>query len=154
SVLVMGGDMTGKAVIPICRQSDGSHLAHDAGTEVRLQSEAEVTEFSRRVSDRGFYPSVMTEDEFRALSREEKARHGLFKRLVCERVAEWCDYAGTRLKGTGVRFITAPGNDDFLEIDEVLKAAAHVEYHEMEITELEGYEVLHCGGSTRTPWDT
>ena len=24
----------------------------------------------------------------------------------------------------------------------------------MEVTSLRGYEVLHCGGSTRTPWDT
>ncbi len=50
--------------------------------------------------------------------------------------------------------ITSPGNDDFFEIDDVLNNSDHIQYHEMEITELEGYEILHCGGSTKTPWDT
>jgi Icc-related predicted phosphoesterase len=119
-----------------------------------MQTLAEVTEYSRRVSDSGFYAAVMSEEEFRSVSSDEKARHGLFKRLVCERVREWCDYAASKLAGTGVRFITAPGNDDFLEIDEILRAAPHIEFHEMEVTEISGYEMLHCGGSNKTPWDT
>ena len=36
----------------------------------------------------------------------------------------------------------------------MLKSASHVQYHEMEVTEVKGYEILHCGGSTATPWDT
>jgi Icc-related predicted phosphoesterase len=152
--LIMGGDMTGKAVLPIAKQSDGSYLAHDTGGEVRLQTLTEVAEYSRRVSDKGFYPAVVSEEEFRSLSMDEKSRHGLFKRLVCQRVGEWCEYAAEKLGGSGVRFITAPGNDDFFEIDEILKASPHVEFHEMEVTEIAGYEMLHCGGSNKTPWDT
>jgi Icc-related predicted phosphoesterase len=152
--LVMGGDLTGKAIMPIARQSDGSYLAHSSAGELRLQSQGELNEYSRRVSDSGFYPSVMAEEEFRALGRDEQARHGLFKRLVCERVTEWCDYASSKLAGTGVRFITAPGNDDFFEIDDILRAAPQIEFHEMEVTEIAGYEMLHCGGSNKTPWDT
>ncbi|MFQ6023874.1 MAG: metallophosphoesterase, partial [Acidiferrobacterales bacterium] len=62
--------------------------------------------------------------------------------------------AGEKLQGTDIPLITAPGNDDFFEIDEVLHNSPHVQYHEMEVTELEGHEILHCGGSTKTPWDT
>lgn len=152
--LIMGGDMTGKAVMPICRQGDGSFLAHDAGGEVRLTGQAEVTEYSRRAADKGFYPTVLSEEEFRSLITDEKARHGLFKRLVCQRVEEWCGYASEKLSGTGVRFITSPGNDDFHEIDEILRAHPLVEFHEMEVTELGGFELLHCGGSNQTPWNT
>lgn len=154
-LLVMGGDLTGKAVMPIAEQEDGSFLAHQHGQEVRLSSESEVDEFVKRVNNMGFYPTVMSEQEFRTLAADSDAQHELFKKLVCERVSEWADYAGEKLQGTGVRLITAPGNDDFWEIDEVLTSSPHVEYYEMEVTELPGgYQMLHCGGSTKTPWDT
>ncbi len=154
NVLVMGGDLTGKAVIPICEQADGSFLAYQTGDEVRLEGQDAIDTFAKRVSNMGFYPAEMTEAEFQRLKGDVAAQQELFKKLVCDRVAEWCDYAGEKLSGTDIPLITAPGNDDFFEIDPVLHGSPHVAYHEMEITEVRGYEMLHCGGSTKTPWDT
>ena len=147
-VLVLGGDLTGKAVLPICRQADGSHLAHRSGDTVTLRSRDEIEAYSRRAANMGFYPIVMPEDEFRELSADEARREKLFKKLVCDRVEEWCDFAGEKLAGTGIPLITAPGNDDFFEMDDVLNGSPHIEYHEMEVTEVRGYEMLHAGGST------
>ncbi len=154
NVLIMGGDLTGKAVIPITEQPDGSFTGFQTGQMVTLNNQDEVDEFVKRVNNQGFYPTVMSEEEFQAIKDDPAAQAALFKRLVAERVQEWCDYAGEKLQGTGIPLITSPGNDDFFEIDEVLHGSPHVHYHEMEITELQGYEVLHCGGSTKTPWDT
>ncbi len=154
-VLVMGGDLTGKAVMPIAEQSDGTFLAYQHGQEVTLKSRDEVDEFMKRVNNMGFYPSVMSEDDFQKIAKDADAQHELFKKLVCERIQEWADYAGQVLKGTDVPLITAPGNDDFWEIDDVLNNSPHVSYHEMEVTGLKnGYQMLHCGGSNKTPWDT
>lgn len=153
-VLVMGGDMTGKAAFPVAEQADGTFLAHRAGEEVRLATRAEVDQFAARASNSGFYPVVLTEAEYRRLAADDGARTALFKRLVVERVKEWCAYADAKLQGTGIPLITAPGNDDFFEIDEVLERSPYVQYHETTVTELGGYEVLHCGGSTPTPWNT
>lgn len=154
-VLVMGGDLTGKAVMPIAEQGDGSFLAFQHGEEIRLASREEVDDFVKRVNNMGFYPAVMSETEFQKLAKDADAQQKLFKRLVCDRVQEWADYAGQVLKGTGVDLISAPGNDDFIEIDDVLNRSPHVHYHEMEVTEVKGgYEMLHCGGSNKTPWDT
>jgi len=152
--LIMGGDATGKAIIPICKQADGTHLAYQTGAKVTLESRAEIEEFSKRVGDMGFYAAEMLEDEYQELAKDEERRHTLFKKLVVERVGEWCEFAGNKLKDTGIPLITSPGNDDFFEIDDVLNNSEHIQYHEMEITELRGYEILHCGGSTKTPWDT
>lgn len=154
NVLVMGGDMTGKAVMPIAEQPDKTWLAFSAGETIRLTSQAEVDEFMKRTGNQGFYPVVVTESEYRTLSENEDHRHELFKKLVVERVREWCGWAEEKLKGKDVPLITAPGNDDFFEIDPVLQASPAIGYHEMEVTNLRGYEMLHCGGSTRTPWDT
>ncbi len=154
NVLIMGGDMTGKAVIPVCEQADGTHLAFQAGATITLKTQEEVDEFVKSNGNKGFYPSVISEQEFQSLKDDPDAQDELFKKLVVERVAEWCDYAGQILDGKDIPFLTAPGNDDFFEIDQVLHDSPHVHYHEMEVTELRGYEILHCGGSTRTPWDT
>lgn len=154
NVLVMGGDMTGKAVMPIAEQPDKTWLAFSAGETMRMTTQAEVDEFIKRTGNQGFYPVVVTESEYRTLSENEDHRHELFKKLVVDRVREWCGWAEEKLKGKDVPFITAPGNDDFFEIDPVLQASPAVSYHEMEVTNLRGYEMLHCGGSTKTPWDT
>lgn len=154
NVLIMGGDLTGKAVIPISKQSDGKYLAVQMGEPVTLESEAELEDFEKRVGNMGFYPARMSEEEFQDLKDDADGQQVLFKKLVSERVQEWCDYAGEKLNGTDISFITAPGNDDFFEIDEVLNNSPHVQYHEMEVTELGDYQILHCGGSTKTPWDT
>ena len=154
NVLVMGGDMTGKAVVPIAKQADGSYRAFRSGIEVALTAREEVDEYKRRVTDQGFYPAEMDEADYQRLRADKDGQLALFKRLVLERVTEWCEIAGKKLHGTGVPFITAPGNDDFLEIDDVLRRSPHVRFHEMEVTELNGYEVLHCGGSNWTPWHT
>ena len=155
NVLVMGGDMTGKAVLPLCEQSDGTHLAFAAGETVALKTKEEVDAYIKRAGNMGFYPTVISEGEYSRLRDDEHMRHELFKKLVVDRVREWCAYAGEKLAGKDVPFITAPGNDDFYEIDEVMRQSPHVQFHEMEVTPLrDDYQMLHCGGSNKTPWDT
>lgn len=154
NLLVLGGDLTGKAVIPITEQPDGTFKGFQMGAEITIKSRDELDEFINRVNNQGFYPTVMTEAEFQAIKNDAGAQDKLFRKLVVERVQEWADFAAKKLNGTDIPLITAPGNDDFFEIDPVLNNAPHIQFHEMEITEFKGYEILHCGGSTKTPWDT
>src|SRR5581483_10784782 len=57
-VLILGGDVTGKMVVPISRQSDGSYLTAFAGKEHRMAGDEEVEAFERRTENMGFYPKV------------------------------------------------------------------------------------------------
>lgn len=154
NVLIMGGDLTGKAVIPITEQSNGSYIGFQAGEPVSLSTRKDVYEFTKKVGNMGFYPSEMTEEKYQELKDDKAGQQTLFRKLVIERVGEWCEYAGAKLKDTGIPLITSPGNDDFFEIDDVLDKSPHIQYHEMEITKLNDFEILHCGGSNYTPWDT
>lgn len=154
NALFLGGDMTGKAILPIAEQPDGSYLADHAGETLRLRKPDEVDAYIKRASNMGFYPSVMTEAEFQSLKNERAAQHELFKKLVLDRVKEWCDFAEQKLQGSGIPLITLPGNDDFLEIDDVLREHPAIQFYEQEITELNGFEILYVGGSNPTPWNT
>ena len=154
-VLVLGGDLTGKAVIPIAEQQDGTFLAFQHGESVCIKDKGELDDFVKRQGNIGFYPAVMSEAEYQGLRADTDAQEALFKRLVLERIHEWADFAEAKLKGTEISLLALPGNDDFHEIDEILTKAAHVDFHEMQVCEFKGgYQMLYCGGSTPTPWDT
>jgi uncharacterized protein len=154
-VLVLGGDLTGKAVIPIAEQADGTFLAFQHGQSVKIEGRDALDEFVKRQGNMGFYPSVMSEAEYQRLKADPEAQAQLFKQLVLERVREWAAIAAEKLKGTEIPLVAIPGNDDFHEIDEILTAAPHFDFHEMQVCEFKGgYQMLYCGGSTPTPWDT
>ncbi len=154
-VLVLGGDLTGKAVIPIAEQSDGTFLSFLHGEPHTLKTKEELDVFIKRNGDMGFYPAVMTEAEYQTLRSDPEAQSALFKKLVLERVHEWADFAAGKLKGTDIPLVAIPGNDDFHEIDEILTRAPHFNFHEMQVCEFKGgYQMLYCGGSTPTPWNT
>jgi Icc-related predicted phosphoesterase len=154
-VLVLGGDLTGKAVIPIAEQQDGSFLTFLHGEEIRLKSRVELDDFIKKNGNMGFYPTVMSEGEYQRLKVDPDAQAELFKRLVLERVTEWAAFAAEKLRGTDIPLVAIPGNDDFHEIDEILTRAPHFDFHEMQVCEFKGdYQMLYCGGSTPTPWNT
>jgi uncharacterized protein len=154
-VLVLGGDLTGKAVIPIAEQADGTFLALQHGDSVRINDKSELDEFVKRQGNMGFYPAVMSEAEYQRLKASPEAQAALFKTLVLERVREWASFASQKLKGTEIPLVAIPGNDDFREIDEILTEAPHIDFHEMQVRAFKGgYQMLYCGGSTPTPWDT
>lgn len=154
-VLVLGGDLTGKAVIPIAEQQDGTFLTFLHGEAVTLRGKSELDDFIKKNGNMGFYPTVMSEAEYQRLKIDPDAQAELFKRLVLERVTEWAAFAAEKLKGTDIPLVAIPGNDDFHEIDEILTRAPQFDFHEMQVCEFKGgYQMLYCGGSTPTPWDT
>ena len=61
-VLVMGGDIAGKAVVPIV-QRNGGFVARQV-TGDRSLGEDELPEVERRIRDMGFYPFRTTDEEF------------------------------------------------------------------------------------------
>lgn len=153
-VLILGGDVTGKMVVPIAEQDDGSYLSSFAGKDVRLAGQHEVQEFERRIADMGFYPKVMTEAEFQELRGRPHRQEELFRALIERRLEEWAEYARPRLGEHGVKCFAAPGNDDAFWVDELLGASGVIELLEGRVIQLDGLEMLTTGWSNETPWKT
>ena len=55
-VLILGGDITGKKVIPFVRQSDGSFKVDHLDREQVIKDEERVEALKRNITDMGFYP--------------------------------------------------------------------------------------------------
>ncbi len=155
-VLILGGDFTGKLVVPLVRQGAGSHRAHFMGKDHDID-DAEVDAFSRRVADSGFYAVEMDRDQFTVLERDPLQVSELFEELMTSRLVEWIRYAKEKLAGTGVRILTAPANDDPYFVDDVIAEHGddlfvNVEGQVVEVAP--GHEMISSGYTNRTPWDT
>ncbi|HEY1853611.1 MAG TPA: hypothetical protein VGG40_03410, partial [Solirubrobacterales bacterium] len=120
-VLVMVGDITGKAVVPIVRSAGGLRVAELIGDRVAPEEELESLE--DRVRDRGFYPYVTTEEELAEAHGDEAKVAELFARAMADSVRRWLELAEERLAGTGIRLYMMLGNDDEPALSEVLDAS-------------------------------
>jgi Icc-related predicted phosphoesterase len=153
-VLVLGGDMTGKALVPVIH--DGGDRWHATLLENRneLVGEEQVAAFEDAVIRRGYYPFRTTPEELRELEHDEPRWHALFQDKMLETVEKWMELADERLAGTGIRAFCCPGNDDQFEVDEIIEAAKHVECGEGRVVEIDGFQMASTGWANRTPWDT
>jgi uncharacterized protein len=153
-VIVLGGDMTGKALIPVVEAGDGRWYATLLENRHDLNGEDEVQNFEDAVTRRGYYPFRTTPDELRNLQGDEERTTELFHQLMLGRVESWTALADERLAGSGLRCFVCPGNDDQFEVDEILARAKHVEACEGRVVEIDGFQLASTGWSNRTPWDT
>jgi uncharacterized protein len=153
-VLVLGGDMTGKALVPVIEEGPGSWRATLLENRYEFGSEEEVKEFESAVRRRGYYPFRTDPDEMTELESNEKLLDKLFHDQMLGRIEEWMRMADERLEGSDVRCFVAPGNDDQFEVDEIIAAARRVELAEGRVVEFGDFQMVSTGWSNRTPWDT
>jgi Icc-related predicted phosphoesterase len=153
-VVILGGDMTGKALVPIVDDGGGRWHATLLENRNELNGEDEVKQFEDAVQRRGYYPFRTTSEELAELAASEQKWHHLFDQHMIGTVERWMKMADDRLAGSGIRVFVCPGNDDQLEIDEVVEAANTVELGEGRVVDIDGFQLASSGWANRTPWDT
>lgn len=154
-VLILGGDITGKMIIPVVRQPDGTNTCEFGGNSYVLKSPEQVNEIVKSIKDSGFYPYMAEPKDVEELSAKPELVPELFKKLMKESIAGWMVLAEERLKGTGIRCYVSPGNDDYLEIDEVLDSAKYVINPEEKTVDIdEEHEMITLGYANHTPWNS
>jgi Icc-related predicted phosphoesterase len=151
--LVMGGDLTGKALVPIIR-ANGSYSALIVGEERRATSDAELEELERAIRMNGFYPLLTTPDVHQAMRDHAGVRERLFAQAMVDELERWMRLAEERLGESDVEIFVMPGNDDPWTIDEVLERSEKVVACDGRIVDVGGHEMLSCGYSNVTPWDS
>jgi uncharacterized protein len=155
-VLILGGDITGKALVPIVRQPGlvaERYRATFLGETATLDSGEELAAFERKVRHAGAYPYRTTPEELAAMEADRSLVDRLFTRLMVESVQRWCEIAEERLRGSGVRCFIDAGNDDEPEIVAVLKQASYVEMPEGRVVMLDDeHEMISAGFANTTPW--
>jgi uncharacterized protein len=150
--ILLGGDLTGKAIVPLVA-SNGGYQGHFLGEPFRVAEGEEADELERRIANTGYYTWRCSEEEQAAVEADPAARDELFTRLLVERVESWMALAAERLAPQGIPCHVNAGNDDPPEIDAALEAAEWVQFLEGRVVELpDGTEVASCGYANMTPW--
>jgi Icc-related predicted phosphoesterase len=152
--LVMGGDITGKMIVPVVEEGPDQYAAHIFGRK-RVVDSTGLPGLRKLIADAGFYPHSMQPDEIAALRESPAAVDELFQKLMTETMSGWIDLAEDRLRGTGIEVIFAPGNDDPMFVDDLLNGSDVVVNPDSRVVELPGgFKMISVGFSNRTPWDS
>jgi Icc-related predicted phosphoesterase len=153
--IILGGDMTGKAIVPIIAQGGGKYKVTLLEQETILNSQEEVDKMAQTIQNRGYYPYVTDPDEVAAISSTPGQSDRLFVEQVIKTAQRWMEYADARLAGTGLRCYVCPGNDDMFDIDAVIATSKHVKMVEGQVISLdEHHEMVSSGWTNPTPWNT
>jgi Icc-related predicted phosphoesterase len=151
-VLICGGDMTGKAIVPIVEE-DGHFTLTMAG-QAQTVSGAEVGDAEAQIRRKGYYPLRVTPERLAELDKDEDTRKHTFQQVMLDGVARWMDMAKDKLGGSGVRVFVCPGNDDEMEVDDVVRKSEMVVLGEGRMIEIDGFSMISTGWSNHTPWNT
>jgi Icc-related predicted phosphoesterase len=153
-VIVLGGDMTGKALVPIVREEGDRWHATLLEQVHALEGEEQVADFEQAVRRRGYYPFRTTPDELREYEDDADRADRFFHEQMLATVERWMALADERLADSGLRCFVCPGNDDQFDIDAVIGHSKHVELAEGRVVEIDGFQMASTGWSNVTPWKT
>jgi uncharacterized protein len=152
-LVVLGGDVTGKAMVPIT-EYNGYWQVTLRGETMRLDTRAELDDVMTRIRNSGFYPALVSQDELTYLGENEGAVDQRFSVEMISSLDRWLDMADGKLRGGQIPCILNGGNDDIFEIDSVIEASPCVSFAEGKLMDLDGFSLVSMGWTNPTPWNT
>ncbi|MFQ5836507.1 MAG: metallophosphoesterase [Candidatus Bathyarchaeia archaeon] len=168
---ILLGDLCGKMITPIVKQPNGTYVCDFFGKKI-AKTEEELRALEKKIAAIGNYYFYTTPEEVEKLKAEGKTIKGrideraakihlvkgkiedLFQQLATERLKNWIRLAEERLGASNIKMFMAPGNDDLLEIDEVLDSSTYVINADNKKANVKGHEMITISWSNPTPWDT
>jgi hypothetical protein len=150
--LVLGGDITGKVLIPIVERPDGAYDVRLFGRDTVVKKNL-LEETRKELQDAGQYSFVTGLKELSELQADKAKEESVFNEAIVALLLSWLRLAEERLKGRNVKCYISPGNDDKFEIDPVLTDSEHIVNPENKVIEIGGgHEMITLGYANPTPW--
>jgi Icc-related predicted phosphoesterase len=154
--LILSGDLTGKALVPIIKQEDSSYRCAYFGQIWTLKTEEEILEMERKLSNGGLYSVRCDKPLLERMKKDESVWHTVMDQEMVKRLREWMDLLVEKIDTRKITTIAMPGNDDERIIDDVIKSYEDrgVIYPLGRVMDFEGHEVVSLEYVNPTPWDT
>jgi uncharacterized protein len=154
-VLILGGDVTGKMIVPLVSNGDGVWRGEIYEQPVEAREGEELEVLQKRIRTMGRYDVLLTVAEKAEIDVHPHGLDALFHQAMRESLERWVALAEERLSGSGIPCYMMLGNDDYDDLGDLLRGSAVVTNAEDGIVELPGgFEMASFGYSTPTPWDT
>jgi Icc-related predicted phosphoesterase len=154
TVMILGGDLAGKAIQSIVRGPGGLWKCSFVGTEYQVQEGRELEELERLIADHGYYPYRAEPGELEAMEAAGTLDE-LFLSLMRERLTQWLEIADQRLRPSEIPLYMMLGNDDPVELGELVDSAPWGVHAEGKVVWIdEHHEMISWGYANTTPWHT
>ncbi|MBS1862057.1 MAG: metallophosphoesterase [Actinobacteria bacterium] len=151
--LVMGGDVAGKAVVPIERDGDAFSTTF-LGEHQTGEGEAALEELLQAIRFQGMYPWQASREEIEHHRTDSAARALLLDRVINDELKLWLDLADERMAERGVGVFVMAGNDDPWSCDETIAAASWVTACDARVVHLGPHEMISSSYANTTPWNS
>lgn len=153
NVIIIGGDITGKVIVPIIVNKKGNAEATFMGRKRKMKAEKDIAEFKQIVANSGQYPLEVTQEEYEEYQNNPSKIESVFRQLIVGRVEDWVKLADERLAGSDVRCFVAAGNDDIFDVDDALTKSETIEMHDGRLVDFGGFQMFGMGYANMTPWN-
>jgi uncharacterized protein len=154
SALIMGGDLAGKAIVPIETNGSGSFRATFLGETHAGTDPTQLEQLVEAIRFNGMYPWKAAAGEIARHERDDAARGRLFDRVMLEELQRWIDLADERMSAYGIDVYVMAGNDDPWTCDRVIESARHVQPCDDRVVQVGPHEMISCSFANRTPWNS
>ena len=153
NALIVGGDVTGKAMVPVVHQAGGRYEAFLFGRKETPAGPEELEKLKQTINNVGFYPIVLEPQEAIELEGDEKTMGLRFEHEMVERVRQWMDLAEETLAPRNIHLYFMPGNDDIYAIDAAIEGHEHVHNPDGKRFWLDAdHELVGVSQANMTPW--
>ncbi|MEM2111633.1 MAG: phosphoesterase [Candidatus Bathyarchaeia archaeon] len=153
-ILMLLGDLTGKAVLPIIKKKENEWFYAPEGKEIALHSREEVDSVIEMYRNRGIYIFETTLEKVKELQADPRKVDELFAESMKNVLRNWISMVKEKIP-KNVKVVISPGNDDDFIIDEVIKEDDRVIYPLEKVVDLDGkHDLISCAWSNPTPWGT
>lgn len=154
-LIIMGGDLTGKAIVPIVEKADGSYVGRLLGEDRLARGKAELDELMTAVRYNGMYPWVASRQEIDATETDDVVRDELFDQVILDELRRWLVIADERIETQpGLEVFVMAGNDDPWACDDVIRSARHVSVCDDRVVQVGPHEMISLSIANPTPWNS
>jgi Icc-related predicted phosphoesterase len=151
NAVMMCGDLTGKAIVPIVKLDEDLYVTNFFGIDYRLKKE-ELPKLQNDIRKVGYYYYHCGRPEYEEMLAKPELVTQLFEKLMCQTIENWLAKI-EEIVPKDMRVIMNPGNDDTFAIDGVLKSSKRIEYTLGRCIDLdETHSVVGCDWVNPTPW--
>ncbi len=152
-ILILGGDITGKLVIPIVDLGDGTFRSDYLGKEEVVRTPEELKRLEQLIADSGFYPYRCSRSEMDDLKESKEKVDKVFVNVMKETLTRWVRYAEDVLQEIGTVCYVTGGNDDLQEVVDEIRETEHIKNPDNKVVKIDAvHEMASMGWSNVTPW--
>lgn len=151
--LVLGGDITGKIMVPILEDTPGHYVSSFFGKVERVKRQSDLEDLEKRMRFNGYYPYRCNAPELELIDTDIAYRNGIMVNLMVQTARRWAEIADEKLAGTDVVIYGMAGNDDDEAVDDVFHGDHLVNVEGM-VTRIGEYQLLSCAWGNPSPWKT